>query len=99
MELSHLDAAQGLRICEVLRPFAIMWSGKLGNIRVTQHRIELKPGSTPVHTQPYKAGPKARQVEKEHVSKMLDAGVIETANSEWASPVVLVPKSDGSLRF
>ena len=99
VELSHLDAAQGRRVREMLRPFVDMWSGKLGNISVTQHRIELKPGSTPVHTQPYRAGPKARQVEEEHVSKMLDAGVIEPANSEWASPVVLVPKLDGSLRF
>ena len=30
---------------------------------------------------------------------MLNAGVIESARTEWASSVVLVPKKDGSLRF
>ena len=46
-----------------------------------------------------RAGPKAREIEQEEVSKMLTAGVIEPATTEWASPVVLVPKTDGTLRF
>ena len=33
------------------------------------------------------------------IQEMLDAGVIEPATSERASPIVLVPKKDGSLHF
>ena len=60
--------------------------------------MKLKPDSKPVFSQPYRAGPKAREVEEQEVNKMLDADVIERTKTEWASPVVLVPKPDGSLR-
>ena len=30
---------------------------------------------------------------------MIEADVIEPAQSEWASPIVLAPKKDGTLRF
>ena len=33
------------------------------------------------------------------LDEMLEKGIIEPANSEWASPILLVPKSDGTLRF
>ena len=50
--------------------------------------------------QPPRCLPIAKQaVEQVEVSKMLDRGVIEPSNSPWASPVVLVTKSDGSTRF
>lgn len=48
---------------------------------------------------PYRQGPAKRALVQEHVDAMLRAGVIEPATSEWASPVVLVPKKDKSLRF
>ncbi len=36
---------------------------------------------------------------KELVSEMLQNNIVESSNSPWASPVVLTPKPDGSIRF
>ena len=40
-----------------------------------------------------------REAAEEEVKKMLKDDVIEPSNSPWASPVVLVKKKDGSLRY
>uniref|UniRef100_K7EZI4 ribonuclease H n=1 Tax=Pelodiscus sinensis TaxID=13735 RepID=K7EZI4_PELSI len=40
-----------------------------------------------------------RDVVEREVHTMLELGVIERSRSEWRSPIVLVPKPDGSLRF
>ena len=66
---------------------------------MTEHKIDLKEGSEPYAQNAYRAGPKAREFEAQEIDRMLKAGVIEPAQSEWASPVVLLPKKDGTLRF
>jgi hypothetical protein len=40
-----------------------------------------------------------REIEKEEVNKMLTMGIIEPSYSLWSSPVILVKKKDGSIRF
>lgn len=39
------------------------------------------------------------QEEENHLQTMLEAGIIEPSNSEWASPPVLVRKKDGKVRW
>ena len=99
VDLEHVEHRYQKRIRDMLRKYAHMWDGSLGEISTIEHRIELTPEAKPVRSAPYRAGPKARRAESEEVERMLRAGVIEPAQSEWASRVVLVPKPDGTLRF
>ncbi len=36
---------------------------------------------------------------RDELEAMLELGVIEESHSDWACPIVLVPKTDGSVRF
>eukprot|EP00171_Calliarthron_tuberculosum_P020458 IDg20458t1 len=59
-----------------------------------------QPISNPsVLSQPYRTGHEARNIIQDQVNDLLDRDVIEPSNSPWASPVLLVHKSDGSKRF
>lgn len=99
LDLSHVPTRLREKFRNMLKRYSSMWDGTLGEIQIAQHCIELVPGTRPIAQPPYRAGPKAREVEGKEVEKMLKAGVIEPAQSEWASPVLLVSKPDGSLRF
>ena len=83
----------------MLSEFKDMWSGRLGKIDATNHRIDLKPGARPIYQAPYRAGPIAREKEKKDMDRMLRAGVIEPTSAEWASPAVFVPKKEATMRF
>ena len=75
-----------------------VFSSLPGQTEVVCHEIRTRPGQT-VHQRPYRV-PEARRVAiQEEVQKMLELGVIEESQSAWASPIVLVPKPDGTVRF
>lgn len=99
LDLAHLTPQERKNVYQMLGTHRSMWDGRLGHVQTTSHRIELVPDARPVHAQPYRAGSRAREAESSEVQRMLKAGVIEPTASEWASPVVLVPKPDGSMRF
>jgi hypothetical protein len=70
----------------------------LGRTTLVQHDIET--GDCPPIRQPPRRIPGGQLKEfEQELDRMLAAGVIEPGQSPWASPVVLVRKKDGSVRF
>ena len=69
----------------------------LGNTPLLEHAIETHG---PPLRQPYRRqNPAVRREEMTQVQQMLSSNVIRPLNSPWASPIVMVRKKDGSLRF
>ena len=66
-----------------------MFSGLLGTVQAKKHQIDLKPGTKLIRQQPYRAGLEKREHIREQISYQLAAGVIEPAQEEWSSPVLL----------
>ena len=70
----------------------------LGRTNLVKHKIELTD-YTPIKDRYRRIPPHQYEEVRKHLKEMLDVGAIRRSNSPWASPVVLVRKKDGSLRF
>ena len=60
------------------------------------HRILLEDGAKPVRLPQRRLNPIILDVVKKEVTKLLQAGIICTiSNSQWVSPIQVVPKKTG----
>jgi hypothetical protein len=76
------------------RPFGSEATGLM------EHTIELTdPTVKPIKHYGYRVAPTVAAELQENVQLMKNLGVIEESQSPWASPVLLVPKKDGTRRF
>ena len=93
-----LSPAQKQDLEEVILQHQDVFSELPGRTTITQHGIKTAPGIT-VRVPPYRVPEAWRNAIREEVTRMLRLRVIEESRSAWSSPVVLVPKPDGTFRF
>eukprot|EP00253_Pinus_taeda_P034577 PITA_34577 len=64
------------------------------------HHIYIKEGSRPICQPQRRMNPNLREIVKEELQKLLNAGFIyPISDSEWVSPLVIVPKKNGKWRI
>ncbi|XP_067248999.1 NACHT, LRR and PYD domains-containing protein 3-like isoform X2 [Chanodichthys erythropterus] len=94
----HLSPSQLTDVSKLQAEFADVFSPVPGRTDLIQHHIETEPGVV-IRSRPYRLPEHKKKVVQAELEAMLDMGVIEESSSNWASPIVLVPKTDGSVRF
>ena len=93
----QLSAGQRNQLDDVVTRYSAVFCDEPGHTDIVEHQIDT--GSTrPVRQKPYRI-PRSQEVVQKEIQKMMDMDVIQESRSDWASPIVLVPKRDGSMRF
>ena len=90
--------SQKVQIQKLLHEFQEVMSSTPGRTPKAVHCIQLTD-QKPVRLAPYRLPHAYRELVRKEIYEMLAAGVIEPSNSEWAAPMVLVDKKDGTMRM
>ena len=96
---SILSSDQTKVLVYLIQSFPTVFTTSPGRTATLQHHIDLLPGTKPRNSAPYRYSPARRLIIESQLTEMLDQGIIIPSKSPWASPVVLAPKKDGSIRF
>ncbi|CAM4531345.1 unnamed protein product [Caretta caretta] len=93
-----LGRMQRQQIQELCTSYAPTFSATPGLTERAYHSIDTG-NAHPIRVQPYRVSPQAKTAIEREIQDMLQMGVIRPSESAWASPVVLVSKPDGEIRF
>lgn len=96
-ELSDTQRAEARA---VMRKFEEVSSEKIGLGRTSLLTHTIDTGTTaPIKQRYFCLSPERLKELNRQLDEMLELGVVEPSSSEWNNPVLMVPKSNGEMRF
>ena len=94
----QLNARQKREIQELLSEYPDVARDSPGHTTLAEHRIQTGL-SPPTRQPPYRLAHANRDMVEKELQEMQRCGIISPSSSEWASPMVLVNKKDGTVRL
>ena len=94
----QLTEGQHQRLAALLLEYREVMCSDPGRTTLVEHHIDTGRAN-PIRLPPYRVPYVHREAVERELADMLQAGIVETSNSSWAAPIVLVQKKDGTLRF
>ena len=93
----HLTSEQKQMMSNLLEKYSCVFSDKPSITNVAVHHIETLDAK-PIRQAPYRIPHALKEKFQAELEDMLKQGIIEKSNSNWAAPVVIVPKKQDGVQ-
>lgn len=101
LKLDHLHSNERQTIESICTKYADIFQlpgDKLTTTTVYQQSITLKSNTKPVYTKPYRIPNSLKSEVEKQIKDLIRDDIIEECQSEWSSPILLVPKKNDSKK-
>lgn len=96
VDITHLKRAHQKRVQELIQNYNPANQTRFSELRT---KIVLKCDDQPIHAQPRRLSHAEKVEVDRQLEKWIEEGIAVPSNSEYASPIVLVGKKDGTKRI
>ncbi|PIK48215.1 hypothetical protein BSL78_14923 [Apostichopus japonicus] len=97
-KLGHLQRNEREDLKRLISSFPSILNDIPGKTSVLFHDVDVGDAK-PIKQHPYRLNPSKLCVVRKEIEYMLENGIISPSHSPWSSPILLVPKEDGSQRL
>ncbi|GFH50707.1 hypothetical protein CTEN210_07183 [Chaetoceros tenuissimus] len=97
---TSLNREQKRKLLKTLKKFESLFDGTLGRWKTDPVKIQLKEGAKAVNCRWYPVPKINKETYKKELERLVKIGVLEVVHeSEWGTPVFIIPKKEGTARF